>query len=529
MIGRIMRWEMKSIFSSKKFLFAFLFQFTLIITFIPLLDTYMESLEKNEFTSLTPGTQNFVPAASSGSELSPYLVQEKTFRLYMVGMQEGGRLLKKRIVAAHLTTKDITLDSQNPKSEVAKFYITRILQKISTMEIPLVTVDSETRVRNPSEAVTQEARIEIKKTTELIRKNNINVTTILILLLPLFVSSGLLLDLLMGEKEKRTAEILLALPTRPQGILASKILSTFSIVFVQVVSYLVLLFFMGRVSSFFILFPLFLTSMLLISLTTFVAVYSRNYKEAGFVITILYVLLFSFMFGATMMYALAQRFAYLSPLTLLVMIESGRISAHEILWASAPTLIASSFFFYLSSVMYVKDDFQFGPRPSNATLLARLFSAIGKSPSLSSLVGGFVAVPLSLLFELSLSIIFLYIFGVEKTVLFISILTFAFIEEGFKSLGIVSARMSGGKTLPLYGALTGVSFSLPENLLFVFAIHSLFPAYLWRIILLRVSGTVLHIVCSTLVGWGMGKGKYYHTLAAASLIHAAFNFILVMT
>ena len=74
---------------------------------------------------------------------------------------------------------------------------------------------------------------QIKKTRKSFEDERGGYIVLLVLLLPIFLSGGMLIDLLISEKEKKTGEALLALPIKREKIFYSKFLSIMIIIVFQ--------------------------------------------------------------------------------------------------------------------------------------------------------------------------------------------------------------------------------------------------------------------------------------------------------
>jgi hypothetical protein len=82
-ISKITTWELKQIFIGKKFTYAFIIQFFVILAVIPLFDVYGEILE-NPTDIILPTSKDYLPIAVSDSPLYDTLREHPIFRLYTV-------------------------------------------------------------------------------------------------------------------------------------------------------------------------------------------------------------------------------------------------------------------------------------------------------------------------------------------------------------------------------------------------------------------------------------------------------------
>jgi RsiW-degrading membrane proteinase PrsW (M82 family) len=198
-----------------------------------------------------------------------------------------------------------------------------------------------------------------------------------------------------------------------------------------------------------------------------------------------------------------------------------------------PSLSFSLALIYLSTVLYKKDEFYFGPRPSIPDLV---FEFAGKlrlkdivySPYLIALIFGFIAIFISLLFEIFFGIIALYF----TESIFVILFLWATIEELSKSIGVFSAK----KYFPLKwhegmlaGMTSGLGFTLLENIIFTIFALNLFPDYALRVFVMRtfLSGGI-HIVSSGVIGIGIAERKYLVPgFIAGILIHVVYNITII--
>ncbi len=355
-------WELKQIFKGRKFTYAFIIQFFVILAIIPLFDVYSNILE-NPQEIILPTSKSYLPIAISESPLEDTLTKQPIFQVYHVSEQEGFTLLESHAVCCFISGEKILFDTENPKARVAEFHLQRLLQQEPDIDMTW-RLNEKPVVPQQQLRARQLAMREIRRTAEMMQSEEISYSTLLVLLLAIFLASGILVDLVVSEKEKQTGEILLSLPVSSWKVLLSKVFAVVIVLVCQITLWISTLFVLGRVSSLISMVPLFLVSFLIISLTCLVSVYSKSYKEAGFAITVSYVLLFAFLMSASAFYVFSERFSFLSPLSLVIMIEKGESTLTGILYASLPVFLAACLLIFISARLYQRDEFYFGPRPS---------------------------------------------------------------------------------------------------------------------------------------------------------------------
>lgn len=355
-------WELKQVFKGKKFTYAFALQFFVILAIIPLFDVYSQILD-NPKEIVLPTSHGYLPVAVSSSPLEETVLSQPLFRVYRVTEEEGVQLLEAHVVCCFISGDKIMYDRGNPKARVAEFHLERLLQ--GKPAVPITWNLNEQAVVPRQQIIARELALrEINRTAEMMRGEKISYSTLLVLLMAVFLASGILVDLVLSEKEKLTGEILLSLPVERWKILLSKACAVTIVLVSQIVLWISTLYVLGRVSSLLSLVPLFLTSFLIVSLTAFISVYAKSYKEAGFAITVSYVLLFAFLMSASAFYVVTDRFSFLSPLSLVVMIENGEYTLENVVYAALPVFVVSWFLLYVAVRLYERDEFYFGPRPS---------------------------------------------------------------------------------------------------------------------------------------------------------------------
>lgn len=584
MIKRMVRWEISRLFKNRKFKIAFTLQLLVILLIIPLFGSYVRSLEEGGLFNLTIGGKGYLPIgiSSEDNSLVDIISENSRFEILFLKEEKGLELLRTGRISALLILEEdfeskirnyksstawIYIDTENPKSVSAYSELNIILNgfrngliesrirdlSIEEPKIELITDSSIAEdqtlvdpnigheIQDPligeeidgiERSVTIQEQIE--RTRETFEEERGGYIVLLVLLLPLFLSGGILIDLLISEKEKKTGEMLLALPTERQKIYYSKFISIMSIIFVQLLFWILALFYLGRVNNPLIIFPLIVTAMLLLSITGLIGVYSKNYKDSSLIVTVTFILLFIMLFGTTTLYVAGLKgIATMSPLTLVIAIENQIFSFREALISILPSLGFSFVLIYLSKTLYKKDEFYFGPRPNISDLI---FEFAGKlrvkgiiySPYLIAFIFGFIAIFISIILEIFFGIITLYF----TESIFVIMFLWASIEELSKSIGVFSAE----KYFPLKwyegmlcGMSSGFGFALLENIIFTFFALNMFPEYALRVFVMRtfLSGGI-HIVSTGIIGIGISERRYLIPAFIIGIaIHFLYNIILL--
>ena len=584
MIRHMVNWELRRLFKNRRFKIAFTLQLLVILLIIPLFGSYVKALEEGGFFNLSVGGKGYLPIGISSEKnpLTDIISENKRFDILWVGEQEGLELLRTGRISAFLviekdfeekirsyrsSTVEVYINNQNPKGVSAYSELNTILLgfrdgaiearirdlSIAEPNIELVSQSPSNNTQIPqnqtTQNTTQEQTIEnvtdtpdrpanfqeqIERTRKSFEDEQGGYIVLLVLLLPLFLSGGMLIDLLISEKERKTGEMLLALPMKRERIFYSKFISILAIILFQLLFWVIVLYYFGRITNPLIILPLTITAILLLSITGLIGVYSKNYKDSALIVTVTFTLLFFLLFGTSTLYVAGlKEAAAISPLSLVIAIENGTYSLKEAAISILPSLSFSIILIYLSTVLYKKDEFYFGPRPSISDLV---FEFAGKlrlkdiifSPYLIALIFGFIAIFISIIFEIFFGIITLYF----TESIFVILFLWATIEELSKSIGIFSAK----KYFPLKwyegmlaGMTSGLGFALLENIIFTAFALNLFPDYALRVFVTRtfLSGGI-HIVSTGVIGIGISERKYLvPAFIAGILIHFIYNITII--
>ncbi|MCK4247037.1 MAG: ABC transporter permease [Methanomicrobia archaeon] len=563
MIKKIIKWDLKRIFSSKKFTAAFILQFFLIILIVPLFTIYLETLQSGKFFSTTPGMKEFIPIGmSKRCELFEIMKEYDQFNLKILEKEKGMEMLQKGTIVAYILVDDdfdqkmLKMESINlliyynnsDKSYVAKSYLDSIVDGFSDglrkarireydiYSIPIEKKDRKDFFAEPEPAEEKEVREEKKETvpketTTSVEDEMIDIKRLkfslsseyiilLIMLLPLFMSGGLLTDSVVSEKEKKTGEMLLVLPTKRRNIILGKMLAVFLITVVQITLWIFILYGTGKVNSLYTIFPLILAAFLVINLSLLISVYSQNYKESALLVTVIYVLVFAFMFGTSILYiSELKSLSLLSPLSMVIGLEEGSLTVLDIVYGVLPALSFSLVSLALSLHLFSKDSFYFGPRPRLIDLIPDIFSKIGKG-NLASFILGCLSVLGAILLEIIVGISLYFFLSVDIVVviLFISIV---FIEEYLKYLAMLPNKSK------FSGVFVGLGFGFFESLLSGFVLFSMF--FSTEMIFFRIIPLLIHVSSSGLLGYFRYKKRTKLGFIIAFVIHLAYNTIIVVS
>ena len=154
-----------------------------------------------------------------------------------------------------------------------------------------------------------------------------NAMLAILLFLPLFFFGNMIIDSVVGEKERKTGEILMAMPIPPSQIILGKILGPVEgVIAVQIAFWMIILFIMGFkfADPILIYILVIITALPILGVTTIISAYSKNYKEAGIGITISYIGVVGVLIIPALTYlSVKSLVSNISPMTMVMRIFSG--------------------------------------------------------------------------------------------------------------------------------------------------------------------------------------------------------------
>ncbi|GAA0505961.1 hypothetical protein GCM10008992_01010 [Halorubrum aquaticum] len=367
----------------------------------------------------------------------------------------------------------------------------------------------------------------------------------------------------LEERTNRRGEPLLVTPLSPTEIVAGKTLPYVAVA--AAVTALIALVVGGGPVSVLAVLPIAATFLA----ATFVgAVFARSFKELTFVTVAVSVLLTSYAFVPAI-FTNVTPVALISPLTLVVFdLQGEAISVGEFLFATGPTAIAAVLLFGLGLGVYREEDL-FTQKPVTRKFLDALavrLSAVGESVRESPPTGIAARIPgrirglAAVAFLTACTIPFVFVaellavavlFALPVTVSIpVLLVVIAFVEELAKSVHLYAGFERGvlartDRVALAVGLASGLGFFLAEKATAVVQAVGLTELYVGRAAFGSVAGVsglsplvlaglffaplVLHGVTATLsaVGARRDRTKYALALAAATLLHAAYNFGVV--
>jgi ABC-2 type transport system permease protein len=552
----IIKHELEDIVFNKRYMVGFIVQLLLLITLVPI---FSSQLAESNPGLLTPDVKEFIPIgvmpiSNKSSILMHELLSEEKLDVTIYHRNPMDKLMSGEIAALVVIPRAydeeaireipvwLIVSSSNPKREsVSDVLITlfaRASKKISEERKEKLGIKT-------SEPITIKRKL-LKP--PLIEKDGNRFSSFFIgylipiaLFFPIFMSGGLIIDSVVGEKEKKTIESLLSVPIRRGWIIVGKIAGIYSWISLQCLIWLVILRVFGIPFSNFwgIFIFLSLTNLAAISTAFALAVYSSNVKEANISLMLFYVFVFmSLIVSLSLEFFNPRGFYDFIPFNIISSLSVGE-SINTVALVVVPLLLLlySLSLLRINIGLFSRDDIIFGPRPPVGELFDHGIEAIlkkfEKSPVLGrcviSIFSGVLALPLSFVLQMSIGLTLLYFLGYSVTVIVILVLVFALIEEILKPMALFSPKMAGEKFLGLYGSLAGLAFFAAESFFIAFLSFFSMPWPVYRIITLRMGTTLLvHVVSSGIVGRGISKGRWSIIyILAATTIHAAYNLAII--
>jgi ABC-2 type transport system permease protein len=383
----ITRWEFKNTIKSRKFLLIFFLQIAVLFLMLMVFNSFAMNLENNEALSITPSLSGFatLDVNDHGGLFSKSLnsevlnIENSTYQQawdrLARGLTDGYYSVPPESVQLVQNGDQVEtmlyLDYRDPKRSVVLEEVNSTTKALSSALTTSYLESSRGQNATKPPGVTQTTSGE-SLPLQIIRK----VMLAVLLFLPLFLFGNLIIDSLVGEKERKTGEILVASPLTSADIIVGKSMAVVMIMALQVGMWILILLAAGfsLKNPGFVYLIVVLTAIPLVGLTTIIAVYSKNYKEAGIGLTFAYILISGLLIVPLLVYISRQSSAAnISPMTLVMRIFSGEIIAPaEILLSLTFIVVVSLLSYGISVALFGREDVVFGPRPGIIRLTLEL-------------------------------------------------------------------------------------------------------------------------------------------------------------
>ena len=383
----ITKWEFKNTLKSKKFMMIFFLQLSVLFLMIIIFNSFVTNIESDNGLTITPSLNGFasldvldqsglflksinpvvnVVPLSYNSSLNNIAEGKTTGFLYVPGNVDQKIKLGQNI--------DITvyLDSSNPKSSVVRDEVNSTVQTISQSYSNALSASAVPQnTTNPT--VNQQSTGE-SLPLQIITK----VMLVILLFLPLLLFGNMIIDTIVGEKERKTGEILIAMPISRAQIIIGKSMAVVLTISLQVAMWLIILLIAGfHIANPILVFIfILLTSIPIIGITSVVAAYAKNFKEAGIGLSIAYMAIVGFLIVPVLIYLSKKLFiANISPMTIVMRLFSGEsIPLIDYGISIATILIISIISYWIAIKLFERDDIIFGPRPGILRLIYELMT-----------------------------------------------------------------------------------------------------------------------------------------------------------
>lgn len=250
----------------------------------------------------------------------------------------------------------------DPKQSVAIDEVNSTVKDISA------TISNEWINKLVPQNTTNEVEVTEEKTGESLPIKLINKMMIAILLfLPLFLFGNMVVDSIVGEKERKTGEILVAMPVSHTDIIIGKNMAVVVTIALQIAIWIIILLIAGfEINNVLLVYlVIVLTAIPIVGITSVIAAYSKNYKEAGIGLSFIYIAIVGYLIIPALAYISKQLpGSNISPMTLVMRLFSGEnVSILELVIPLLSIAILSVITSWVTIKLFKRDEIMFGPRP----------------------------------------------------------------------------------------------------------------------------------------------------------------------
>ncbi len=383
----ITKWELKGTLQSKKFLLIFFFQLMVLVGMIIFFNGFMASIESQQGLTLSPSLNQFAsvevvdPQSIIKNQMNPQILEitpntkdgalNNLNRGAVTGVLIVGTLNNSDLANIQPLQAEMLIDYSDPKRSVVRYEVQMAHDKAAYL-ISQQWMNSLVPVETANEPQIQQETQGESLPLQLITK----IMTAILLFLPLFLFGNMVIDSLVGEKERRTAEILIAMPISRSYIVLGKCLAVIITMALQSALWIMIMIMAGfpLENPFLVYLIVILTAVPIVGLTAIIAAYSKNYKEAGIGISFAYIAIVGFLIVPALAYVSQQgKYVSMSTMTLAIKVFSQEaISWGDIILPLALLLLISIISYGITIRLYKRDDIIFGPRPGLLKLIIEL-------------------------------------------------------------------------------------------------------------------------------------------------------------
>lgn len=373
----VTKWEFKETLKSRKFLMIFFLQISVLFLMIFIFNAFAANIESEKGISITPSLSGFasLDVDDKGQLFSKYINPEiitvttsnfnDSYRNLNAGETTALVVVPGDSIENIRNIQPINLrmylDSADPKRSVVREEVNSTT-KLMADAISNSWIDSFTPQNSTPTVVNQE------NTGESLPMQIVTKAMVAILLfLPLFLFGNMIIDSVVGEKERKTGEILMAMPITPSEIIFGKSMAVVGVIALQVAIWMTILIITGfSIENPLLVFLLvFITAIPVTGVTVVIAAYAKNYKEAGIGLTFGYIVLVGLLMIPALAYISNKSLASnISPLTMVIRLFSGDSIPFWHFFITVGFIIILSIISYgIAIKLFKRDDVVFGPRP----------------------------------------------------------------------------------------------------------------------------------------------------------------------
>jgi ABC-2 type transport system permease protein len=385
----ITKWEFKGTLKSKKFMMIFFLQLSVLLLMIVIFNSFVANIESDKGIAITPSLNGFASmdvqdqSGLISKYVNPEIINVNNASYYNLSLNriEQGKTTgflyvpgnaDQIIKSGQAVNMIVYIDASDPKSSVVLDEVNSTAKTIAQSYSNSLTASANTQ--NQTTPTFNQQNTGESLPLQLIKK----VMIVILLFLPLLLFGNMIIDSVVGEKERRTGEILIAMPMSHSQIIIGKSMAVALTISLQVLIWLIILLIAGFPINNPVLVFIFicLTSIPIIGITTIVAAYSKNYKEAGIGLSIAYLIIVGFLIVPVLIYISRKSFlANISPMTVVMRLFSGEtIPLGDYALTLTFIAIVSIISYWTAIKLFERDDITFGPRPGLFRLIFGLFT-----------------------------------------------------------------------------------------------------------------------------------------------------------
>jgi ABC-2 type transport system permease protein len=535
---RIAKWESKSLILNKRYSVSVLLISFLLSLFVPIFLNFVDTFQRGEVASFSPVLTSYIPVSIVGGETFPEFVTEmKTstlFEIFEYDLDQSMEALHERRLAGVvlIDERNVTVfyDAGNPKKELLEDEMRYVASRAAGL------VGNASDVYNLTLSYLTEE--ESPKLGFAAVVNGLLIPSLLIL--PLFMWSGALIESIINEKERKTMELIMAGPVRKSSIVLGKMLAVSILIGFLSVFWIGLLSFEGiifgnPVGTYLILM---LVGVFLVSVVALVTTLSKNFKEANIYVTIVTMGIFTFfaMITLTLYFPQVRILAELSPLAVIARLVSGEVYFPSFVVFTLSLLTIGNTIFTIS--LFEDEQTFFGTLNVQRVLqnlekyLTKPFKRKEYSLIIFVIFGFFFAV-LAGAVEVILFSIFLFLFGAGS---FIPVMVLTpFVEELFKIYPILSFMeirkewFKDSKFSFLSGVSSGIGFSLAESTIIGLIVLALLPGFLSSLLFRSLTTALAHASFTGICCFIISKcDRKMLGITVAAAIHLFYNTVILV-